>query len=188
MDLSTRLDRIFSGISSCCLFCQTLPTLPRVTVELQRNSIRSSLLLRLLGGVVLVFSVGCTSVGEWIHNGFKVGPNYQKPPAPVASEWIDSKAHGVNVATQDLRGWWLVFNDAKLNGLIEQAYQQNLTLRSAGTRILAARAQRNIAAGNLFPQTQQLSADYTHTMLSRNVANPVSRDLRWDHLWYSVLQ
>src|SRR6516162_2966354 len=101
------------------------------------------------GGGILQRLNGC---GEWIHNGFKVGPNYQKPPAPVASEWIDSKAKGINTATKDLAGWWRVFNDPTLDVLIRQAYQQNLTLRSAGTRILAARAERNIAAGNLFPQ------------------------------------
>jgi NodT family efflux transporter outer membrane factor (OMF) lipoprotein len=131
--------------------------------------------LVLLAGTILLFSSGCTSFPEWVHNGFKVGPNYHKPPAPVANEWIDSKASGVNVATQDLRCWWSAFNDPKLNGLIEQAYQQNLTLRSAGLRILGARAERNIAVGNLLPQTQQLSADYTHTQLSANVANPVNR-------------
>src|SRR5437016_4981356 len=107
---------------------------------------RHSRLLAITTFVAL--SSGCTSLGDYIHNGFKVGPNYQKPPAPVASEWIDSKSKGVNVAAIDLRDWWSAFNDPKLNALIEQAYQQNLTLRSAGTRILAARAQRNIAAGN----------------------------------------
>ena len=96
--------------------------------------------LALLAGMVLLFSSGCTSFEDYVHNGFKVGPNYQKPPAPVANEWIDSKARGVNVATQDLKGWWLVLNDPTLNKLIEQAYQQNLSLRSAGTRILAVRA------------------------------------------------
>jgi NodT family efflux transporter outer membrane factor (OMF) lipoprotein len=130
----------------------------------------------LIASTILVFSSGCTSIPEYIHNGFKVGPNYQKPPAPVASEWIDSKAKGINTATKDLAGWWRVFNDPTLDVLIRQAYQQNLTLRSAGTRILAARAERNIAAGNLFPQTQQAFGDYSRNQLSRNVANPVSRE------------
>jgi NodT family efflux transporter outer membrane factor (OMF) lipoprotein len=125
----------------------------------------------------MLISTGCTSLSDYIHNGFKVGPNYEKPPAPVASEWIDSKSKGVNVATKDLNGWWRAFNDPKLDGLIETAYQQNLTLRSAGTRILAARAQRNIAVGNLFPQTQQLSADYSRNQLSANVANPVTQEI-----------
>src|SRR6516225_3221382 len=129
----------------------------------------------LVAGSVLFFSSGCTSLSEYVHNGLKVGPNYRKPPAPVANEWIDSKAKGVNVATVDLRGWWLALNDPKLNALIDQAYQQNLTLRSAGTRILASRARRNIAVGILFPQTQQLNADYVHTQASLNTANPIQR-------------
>src|SRR6516165_10947410 len=86
----------------------------------------------LAAGVVMLGASGCTSLSEYVHNGFKVGPNYQKPSAPVASEWIDSKSKGVNVATADLRGWWKALNDPKLNALIEQAYQGNLTLRSAG--------------------------------------------------------
>ncbi len=130
-----------------------------------------------LGGTLLLISTGCTSVSDYIHNGFKVGPNYQKPPAPVASEWIDSQSRGVNAATRDLRGWWRALNDPKLDALIEEAYRQNLTLRSAGTRILAARAQRGIAVGNLFPQTQQLNGAYTRNQLSANVANPVSQEL-----------
>jgi NodT family efflux transporter outer membrane factor (OMF) lipoprotein len=147
-----------------------------ILVSSRSGNLKGRRVLLVLAGVVLMLSSGCTSCEEWVHNGFKVGPNYQKPPAPVASEWIDSKALGVNVATQDLKCWWSAFNDPKLNALIAQAYQQNLTLRSAGTRILASRAQRNIAVGNLFPQTQQLSADYQHTQLSANVANPVSRE------------
>ena len=35
---------------------------------------------------VLLAGSGCVGTGplEYIHNGFKVGPNYKKPPAPVA--------------------------------------------------------------------------------------------------------
>jgi NodT family efflux transporter outer membrane factor (OMF) lipoprotein len=114
---------------------------------------------------------GCTPLGEYVRNGFKVGPNYQKPPAPVADDWIDSKSKGVNTAASDIDRWWTVFNDPKLNSLIEQAYNQNLDLRTAGTRILAARATRNIAAGNLFPQMQEAFAEYARHAVSGNVAN-----------------
>jgi NodT family efflux transporter outer membrane factor (OMF) lipoprotein len=131
----------------------------------------------LIACVLAISCSGCTSIGDYIHNGFKVGPNYQKPPAPVASEWIDSKAKGVNVATEDLRGWWKAFKDPVLDSLIEQAYQQNLTLRSAGTRILAARAERNIAVGNLFPQTQQAFADHNRNQVSATTANTVARTI-----------
>ena len=131
----------------------------------------------LLASMILAVASGCTGIQEYINNGFKVGPNYKKPPAPVASEWIDSKAKGISIATEDLSSWWRVFNDPVLDTLIQQAYQQNLTLRSAGTRILAARGQRNISAGNLSPQTQQALGDYSRNQLSRNVANPVSREI-----------
>jgi NodT family efflux transporter outer membrane factor (OMF) lipoprotein len=53
------------------------------------------------------------------------------------------------------------------------AYQQNLTLRTAGARIMAARAQLGIAQGNLLPQEQFGFGDYSRLKLSQNVANPV---------------
>ena len=33
---------------------------------------------------------GCTSLGDYVHNGFKVGPNYCPARAPVARNWIDA--------------------------------------------------------------------------------------------------
>jgi NodT family efflux transporter outer membrane factor (OMF) lipoprotein len=122
-------------------------------------------------GLLMAIGSGCTGLRDYVSNGFKVGPNYQKPPAPVADNWIDSKSKGVNTVAADLERWWTVFNDPKLNALIEQAYNQNLDLRTAGTRILAARAQRNIAAGNLFPQLQEAIASYSHNAISGDAAN-----------------
>jgi NodT family efflux transporter outer membrane factor (OMF) lipoprotein len=73
---------------------------------------------------------------------------------------------------QQLAQWWTVFNDTTLNTLIQTAYQQNLTLREAGTRILEARALLGIARGNLFPQEQFAFGEYSRVKLSQNVANP----------------
>ncbi|HEY7312038.1 MAG TPA: efflux transporter outer membrane subunit [Gemmataceae bacterium] len=115
--------------------------------------------LAALAGAVLLQS-GCILTGpsEYIHNGFKVGPNYCKPPAPVAEEWI--QARNADVQKRHLQDWWTVFQDAKLNSLIDTAYEQNLNLRVLGTRVLQARAQQRIAAGNLFSQRQQLQGMY----------------------------
>jgi NodT family efflux transporter outer membrane factor (OMF) lipoprotein len=123
---------------------------------------------------LLVFAVslnGCTPFTEYIHNGFKVGPNYQKPPAPVEKKWIDAADQRLRTESNDLSKWWTVFNDPVLDSLICSAYHQNLTLRQAGFQILAARAQRNIAIGNLFPQTQQATGDYTRNAVSTEIAN-----------------
>src|SRR5437667_2818271 len=84
---------------------------------------------------------GCTTLKEYVHNGFKVGPNYGRPPAPVAQNWIDAADPRVRTASDDLSQWWKVFNDPVLDDLVCSAYLQNLTLREAGLRVLEARAQ-----------------------------------------------
>src|SRR5262245_22906557 len=101
------------------------------------RTLRGILVLAPLVGALL--SSGC-HLQEWVHNGFKVGPNYSRPPAPVASEWIDYKNPRVKSEEHDLSEWWRVFNDPALDSLMEAAYQQNISLRVAGARILEARA------------------------------------------------
>jgi NodT family efflux transporter outer membrane factor (OMF) lipoprotein len=130
--------------------------------------------LALAGCVVaVVLTSGCGTTGplQWIENGFKVGPNYQRPPAPVAHEWIE--ANDARVEGRRLRDgdWWKVFQDATLNSLICAAYQQNLNLRVLGTRVLEARAQQAITAGNIFPQVQQATGSYSRVALSHNTFN-----------------
>src|SRR5579884_1860801 len=115
-------------------------------------------LLSLVGAVL--GSSGCitSGVSDWVHNGFKVGPNYCKPPAPVAAEWI--QARDKDVQARHLKDWWTVFQDETLNTLVRVAYDQNPTLRVMSARVLEARAQQGIAAGNLFTQRQQLQGTY----------------------------
>ena len=103
--------------------------------------------------ILLASSAGCTSLSQWKANGFKVGPNYHKPTAPVEIEWIDLQDDPrVSADEPDLAAWWYQLNDPVLNQLIEEAHDQNLTVRQAGTRILQAQAIRGVTAGNLFPQ------------------------------------
>src|SRR5437660_7650179 len=130
------------------------------------------------GAVLLSFSAlavaalaqcGCTtSLGEYVRNGFKVGPNYQRPPVPVTPGWIDQGNPRVHVNDPNLATWWEAFDDPILNGLIQRCYSRNLTLRAAGFQILAAKAQRAIALGELLPQSQSYALQYTHSEASRN--------------------
>src|SRR6266849_2838426 len=75
----------------------------------------------------LLLNGGCVTTGplDSLRNGFQVGPNYCRPPAPVAPEWIE--ANDPNVQNRHLQDWWGVFNDPALNSLIHSAYDQNLT-------------------------------------------------------------
>src|SRR3954468_21459323 len=87
-------------------------------------------------------STGVTGCGldEWAKNGAKVGPNYDPPPVAVTDNWIDYQDPRLqSQPEQDLSHWWNVFDDPVLNGLLDDAYAQNLNLRSAGERILQAR-------------------------------------------------
>ncbi|TWT34408.1 efflux transporter outer membrane subunit [Blastopirellula retiformator] len=122
-----------------------------------------SLRLGLVWGVLLC--IGCTSPRQWVANGFKVGPNYQTPCAPVTHDWID--ADDKRVLDDPVQGadWWATsFNDPVLNELVAEAYNQNLTVQQAGARIMQARALRQIAIGGLFPQQQALGASYSHNL------------------------
>lgn len=107
-------------------------------------------------------ATGCIGTGprQWIRNGFKVGPNYGRPPAPLAAEWI--QAGDARIQGPPLRdgNWWDVFQDPLLSSLVDRAYRQNPSLRSAGTRVLQARAQQAVAVGNIFPQSQRLMGLY----------------------------
>jgi NodT family efflux transporter outer membrane factor (OMF) lipoprotein len=122
-------------------------------------------------GVLTASACGCTSPREFIKNGFKVGPQYSVPPAAVAADWIDASDKRVRKESDDLSKWWTVFNDPVLNDLICYAYRQNLTLRQAGYRVLAARAQVFGAASTLFPQTQSITGDFDRIVKSIAVAN-----------------
>lgn len=146
------------------------------------NNLRWSLVVASCFTAILIS--GCCYVPggrcrDWWHNGFKVGPNYSRPAVPVASQWIDYSNPKIKTDQQQLCAWWTVFNDATLNRLVDNAYRQNLTLRTAGSRILEARAQLGIAQGNLFPQQQSAFADYTRIKLSDKVANPAPE------IWFS---
>jgi NodT family efflux transporter outer membrane factor (OMF) lipoprotein len=131
---------------------------------------------------LLLSLCGCTSPLEYIHNGFKVGPNYQRPPAPVAEKWID--ADDVRIRKQDGEElWWTVFNDPALNDLVQFAYSQNLTLREAGFRVLENRAIVLGVFGNLFPQVQNMDGSEKRINLSRAFANDAFFPLKNFSVW-----
>lgn len=133
--------------------------------------------------VCLVGLTGCSSWTQYLHNGFKVGPDYGRPPAPVAQQWIDAADQRVRSVSADEELWWTVFNDPALNDLVQSAYQQNLSLREAGFRVLEARAQLGITVGQLAPQTQANTGGYSASGLSHNVANRAYTPERWFSQW-----
>jgi NodT family efflux transporter outer membrane factor (OMF) lipoprotein len=138
--------------------------------------------LRLSLALSVLLLGGCTGVSEYFRNDCKVGPDYNPPCAPVARHWIDATDQRVRTTDDNLAGWWTVFGDPLLNDIIGRAYNQNLTLREAGYRILAARAQLGIASGEFFPQTQTANGSYKRFGVANNFFDQwaFSFNLAWE--------
>ena len=84
--------------------------------------------------LLFVFCTGCASWRDYVRSGFKVGPDYCRPPAPVAEHWIDAADVRVRETSRPPYLWWTVFRDPALNDLVTQVSSQNLSLRQAGFR------------------------------------------------------
>lgn len=109
-----------------------------------------------------------------ISNGCMLGPNYVRPPAQVAEEWMDVSESGLSGNTAEEHVWWAVFNDPILDQLVTMAYGQNLTLQQAGLRILQSRARLGIAVGQIYPQLQEATGAYSRTKASVNTSSTKS--------------
>ncbi len=96
-----------------------------------------------------------------------VGPDFAPPSAPAAPAWLEWRNKSLKTGDYEYRAWWRVFRDPVLDRLIAIAYEQNLTLLSAGTRVLQARALLGIAIGELYPQQQQGVGGVTYNLRSR---------------------
>ncbi len=90
-----------------------------------------------------------------------VGPNYKEPIKKVTDHWLKQDKAMKEAPIQDAH-WWTVFHDSTLTSLINQGYQNNLSLQSAGVRVLQARAQLAQVVGELYPQQQALTVSYSH--------------------------
>lgn len=96
----------------------------------------------------------------------KVGPNFVKPAAPVSANWLEAGDKQIKNKPANYCAWWKSFGDRDLNRIISRAYRDNVTLHIAAVNVLQARAQLGIAAGELYPQTQQAAGSMTFNRFS----------------------
>ncbi|MDJ0740534.1 MAG: efflux transporter outer membrane subunit [Gammaproteobacteria bacterium] len=122
--------------------------------------------LRLLSSLLLIVPLGGCA---------KLGPDFTKPPAPVAKDWLESDPRLKRDAAE-LRTWWKLFEDPVLDRLIDAAQAQNLPLQIAGLRILEARAGLGIALGQRYPQVQQVGGGAIFERSSDNQVNTAGTD------------
>lgn len=118
--------------------------------------------------------------------GCAVGPDFVAPSAPVAGDWLEWRHKALKTQDQDYLEWWRSFHDPVLDRLIEIAYAQNLTLLSAGTKVLQARAALGVAIGEFFPQQQQATGAVSDNLLSQ--ASPIANaNTAIKYLWVDSL-
>ena len=111
--------------------------------------------------------------------GCVLGPDFKTPAASVADTWREQGNKAVDSTAAEHRDWWTVFNDPRLTRLIQLAYQQNLTLQTAGVRVLEARARLGIAIGEFYPQQQQLGASLTYNRIPLSLPYNVIANTYW---------
>jgi NodT family efflux transporter outer membrane factor (OMF) lipoprotein len=111
--------------------------------------------------------------------GCMIGPDFKRPRAKVATQWNEASDTSIAKGDEEYRNWWALFNDPVLTRLINLGYQQNLTLRTAGVRVLEARAQLGIAIGEFFPQQQLVSASLSYNRIPISVPYNLISNTYW---------
>jgi len=108
-----------------------------------------------------------------------VGPDYEKQKEQTLPATWDTN---LSKSDASIKEWWKLFNDETLNTLVQKTYEQNLDLRSAGLRILQARAALGISEGLLYPQSQSVSGSLAGVRNSGTNfgAAGVSFDVGWE--------
>ena len=79
-----------------------------------------------------------------------MAPAYEKPALPIAQAWPDGAAAGQAASAADL-GWKEVYQDPRLQGVIQLALDQNRDLRVAVLNIERARAQYRVQRAASLP-------------------------------------
>lgn len=82
-----------------------------------------------------------------------VGPDFKapKPATPGSFNSLQSDSASTPLAAKINARWWQSFKDAQLNGLVERAMRDNLSLQQTVLRIAGARQQLNQARGAWAP-------------------------------------
>ncbi len=60
-----------------------------------------------------------------------VGPDFNKPTAPLADSWLEENRERIEGIPVDSGAWWKLLKDPVLDSMIAAAFMENLTLQVA---------------------------------------------------------
>jgi len=114
-----------------------------------------------------------------LFGGCTVGPDFKRPDVPWLAGWSSGS---LDALTAEQRGmpeaqieeWWRNFNDPVLDRVVAEAQRVNPDVRTAGMRILEARAQLMIAGSLLYPQQQQVTGNIVRTGEERSSGRDIA--------------
>jgi NodT family efflux transporter outer membrane factor (OMF) lipoprotein len=115
--------------------------------------------------------------------GCTVGPNYQRPTAPVPPAYkenvpppTDGAWKPAQPADDILRGkWWELYNDPQLNALEEKIAVSNQSLKAAAEQYLSAREQVKVSRASYYPTlTFNPSSSRDHVSQNRPLFNTIN--------------
>lgn len=103
-----------------------------------------------------------------------VGPNYVRPQSELPAQYLEaSSAESQN----NLQQWWMLFEDATLNSLVDQALKNHTDVQYAVARIEEANAYaREVGAATL--PSVDFDAGASRSRVTETGANPVSNNPR----------
>jgi len=111
--------------------------------------------------------------------GCMVGPDFKKPVAPVAATWTEEGNKALRSGSAEQQDWWTVFDDPTLARLVHLAYERNLSLQTAGLRVLEARAQLGLAIGEFYPQQQQVGGSLSYNRIPDSLPYNLITNTYW---------
>ncbi len=84
----------------------------------------------------------------------RVGPNYHAPALPPGAEApLVSLNTAAEIPASPPDDWWRIYNDSRLDALVQEALRANRTLAAADANFAAARAALSAVHANRYPST-----------------------------------
>ena len=133
----------------------------------------TSFMTHLRVSIVRSSALAISLVMAMAFSGCAVGPKYQRPTAPVPTQFKESSApttQGAGTPAIAYNNWWFVFNDATLNQLESDADSANQDIRVAVARIDQAEAAARYSRSFLSP-TLSLGTSASRTREAQNRPN-----------------
>lgn len=112
--------------------------------------------------------MACAALSAFSLGACAVGPDFKRPAAEAPPAWsATAAANGASTAQPAADAWWTGFDDPELTSLVERSFAGDLDLQQAALRIAEARAARDVASAQRWPQLAA-SAGYTTNRLSQS--------------------